>query len=260
MATFVDTRFSFDGIESEDMYDLHLVQTESGLIEKTFGMPRSTVKEYSKRRRKPTHYGIQEEVLMLNIKIAKEDGWTTRQELEVKRWLSKKTFREFISYDTPDIIYKCKRVGQPVFYTNGSHGYVEIEFECDAPHAYSRLSVETFDLSTNTGTEIIEIENRSNIDDEYYYPEIEVELQDTSTSFSVVNLTDNQRVFEFTDLNVGEGIYVNNEHGTIISSLDIPRLDNLTNRRFFRMKYGVNRIEVTGKVIIQFRCQFPVIV
>ena len=46
------------------------------------------------------------------------------------------------------------------------------------------LFVQQFDLSSNTTSITIEIENKSNIDDIYHYPEIEFTLVDDATSLN----------------------------------------------------------------------------
>jgi len=260
MGTFVNTDFIFDGINSSDMYNLKIVKLETGLFEQTFGMPRSTIKDFIKNRKKPYFYKLREDVLKLNIQIAKDTEWTNQEKYDVLKWLSQETYKDFISTDQNDIVYKCILVGEPKFYNNGNNeGYAELEFECDAPHAYTQQTVQTFDLSDNTTTTTIEVENKSNIDD-YYYPEVEVALQGTSTSFILTNLSDGGRQFEFTSLTSGETIYINNESGTIISDLDLNRLPNLTDKKFFRLVYGVNQIQVTGEMILKIRYQYPIIV
>ncbi len=257
---FINTAFTFDGIDSEDMYGLKLIKLNTDFFEQNFGVPRMTIKEKIKGRKKPYFYGLEEDVLSFTVILAKETSWTYKERQEIIKWLFQNTYKEFISLDTPNIIFKCIAVGNPKFYNNSlNQGYAEIQFECDAPHAWSPISIQKFDLSGNTTSTIIELSNKSNIE-KYYYPEIEFQLQDDSTSVKLENLSDGGRVFEFTNLQTNETVYVNNATKHIISDTGLYRLSNLTNKQFLRLIYGVNQIKVTGKCTLQFRSQYPIAV
>jgi hypothetical protein len=102
----------------------------------------------------------------------------------------------------------------------------------------------------------LEIENIGNIKP-YHYPEVEFLLQGDSTGITIQNLSDSGRIFEFTNLTMGENIYVDNDKQRIITSLsDTYRLDNF-NKNWLRLVQGVNQLKITGKCTLQIRCQFP---
>jgi len=257
---FIDTSFTYNGISSIDM-GVMLVKIDTGMVEQNFGMPRSIITSKIKDVLQPLFYGFEEEPIRFKIIIAKQGEWTTTDRMNICKWLFQNNYRDFISNDDITIIYKCVAIGQPKFYNNANNqGYAEIEFECDAPHAWSPVFVRQFDLSSNTTSITIEVENKSNMDDIYHYPEIEFTLVDDATSFKLVNLQDGGRIFEFTGLEEQETVYINNKTKYIKSDTGLYRLSNLTDKQFFRMVYGINNVEVFGKCLLTIRSQFPIVV
>lgn len=257
---FLGGKFSFDGKSSEIMYDLQIVQVDlSGLIEQNFGIKRKTVTDKVKNRSKVYSYGTKDEVLSFELEFYKESDWTYEQRVEVSNWffVDDDRYCELEVEDYP-LVFKVKCTDGK-FYNNGvNQGYVKISFECESSHAYSPIEVATFDLSGNTTTQIITLENKSNVF-KIYKPEIQITMVG-DTSVKLENLTNGGKSFEFTGLNNNEVIYVNNSTEQIYSALSATRLTNLTDKRFFELVYGKNQIRVTGKCIIEVRMQFPMMV
>ena len=262
---FISKYFSYNGIYSKDILenqDLIIARSDTGLIEQRMGVSRQIRKEKIKDRVMPYSYGVDEEVITFPIQIIKNKPWTYDERGKICEWLQTKTYEEFISDDDINIVYKCKTVGEPIFRnTSRDEGFAEFVFECDAPHAWSKADNQYFNLPNNTTSTTIQIYNNSNFYHDYK-PEIEVELLGTDTGFKLVNLSDNNREFEFTNLAEGETVYIDNDKENIISDLssDTYRLGNLTDKRFFRLKKGINQVEVYGKVNIHIRSQFPLMV
>ena len=257
---FVCRNFSYNGIDGSDMYGLMLVRTDNGMIEQKLGIARKTVTETVKNKSKVYSYGFEDSVMTFTAEFAKEDAWTFAERVAVSKWLFEDTYCDFVSEDF-DLVYKCVAVGDPYFYTNGLNGYLKVEFECDAPFAYSPSSTSAFDLSSNpSGGTIINVYNNSNVPNYYFYnPEIEFTLVGANTSFKSTNLSDSNRVFQFTSLTALETVYVNNETQKIYSALSDTRLNNLTDKRFLRLKYGLNRLKIEGTCTVNLRYQFPMI-
>ena len=255
---FKSTDFTFDGINGTDFYGLKLVRTEQGLNQ-PFGLSRKSITDTAKNRYRVYHYGFKNEVLSFNLKFFKDGVWTYEQRVAISKWLIRDTYKDFESTDYP-LVFKIIAVSQPVFTNYGNdQGYLEINFESDAPFCYSPISVSSYDLSNNpvAGT-IITMENKSNVFDTYR-PELEFTVINGS-SVKLVNQSNRNKVFEFTGLTVGEKIYVNNETGRIVSTLSETRLSNLTNHQFFEMVYGQNRIRAYGQISVETRMQFPMMV
>ena len=256
---FTNTGFSYDGIRGEEILGLRIVRSGTGLYDQLHGVRRKVIKDKIRGRQVPYFYGYEEEVLEFEVTFNKPTPWTFEQRAEVTRWFDQDRHKEFISDDFP-IIFRCSRVGQPIFSNVGSNeGFVTMQFECDAPHGWSQKKVHTFDLTTNPTSTTIEVYNRSNVYG-YYEPIINFDLSGSATSISIANNTDGGRIFEFTGLDTLEQIEVDNDLKRIVSSTGNLRLSNLTSRRFFRMPQGRNVLEVTGTCTLQFICQFPIMI
>jgi hypothetical protein len=255
---FLGSEFTFDGQSGDDFFGLKLIRTEYAL-DQPFGLSRKSVTDRAKNRYRVYHYGFNNEVLTCSLKFFKEDIWTYDQRVAISKWLISNTYKDFESSDYP-LVFKIMAVSQPVFTNYGNDfGILEIEYESDSPFAYSPVSISEFDLSDNTaGGTVILLENRSNIFD-MYKPELEFEII-SGNSVRLENLSNQGKVFELTDLEVGEKIYISNETGRIISTLSETRLSNLTNHQYFSMGYGINRVLVKGNVIMQCRSQFPMMI
>lgn len=258
---FVGTSFSYGGKSGTDMYGLKVVRTSSGLIQQAYGLSRKTLTDTIKNKSKVYTYGVEQDVLSFEVEFAKETDWTYQERIDVARWLlQKEKYLTFVSDDYP-IEFDCMATDQAEFYTNGKRGYIKVKFECNSSCAYSPTAINTYNLTNNTaGGTIIEMYNKSNVGDMYFYPEIQFLLSGTDTGFSFTNLSDDNRIFAFTGLNVGEEIYVNNENEKIYSASSDTRLSNLTSGRFFRLVYGLNRIKVIGTGTLTTRMRYPMMV
>jgi hypothetical protein len=127
------------------------------------------------------------------------------------------------------------------------------------PFAYTVTQQEFYEIDQTDN--IIELENRSNINNYYYYPIFEFTLTGDSTDVIFRNLSDGGRELTFTGLNQGETIYIDNMRGEIISSTGLPRLSKC-NRKWFRLTTGVNRIQIitngTGGINLTTEMKFPI--
>lgn len=258
---FVGTSFSYNGKSGDDMYGLKVVRTSSGLIQQTFGLSRKTLTDKIKNRSKVYTYGVEQDVLSFEVEFAKEGDWTYQQRIEVARWLlQKEKYLTFVSDDYP-LEFDCMATDQAEFYTNGKKGCMKVKFECNSSCAYSPTAINTYNLTSNTPTgTIIEMYNKSNVGDMYFWPEIQFKLSGTDTGFSFTNLNDDNRVFAFTGLSTNEEIYVNNETEKIYSATSNTRLSNLTDGKFFRLVYGLNRIKVIGTGTLTTRMRYPMMI
>jgi hypothetical protein len=79
----------------------------------------------------------------------------------------------------------------------------------------------------------------------------------TNTSLKIKNLTVSGEETIFNNLQTTEILCVDNENQKIESSTGQERISNF-NFVFLRLSKGINRLQITGKGYLQFRCQFPV--
>lgn len=254
----LSTDFTFDGVTSQSM-GIFIVNINSSESSDPF-MPSQSIKEEKRYNSHiPIFYGVEREPLEFELTLSLLDNeFTIAKRTELTKWLCRETYCEFISADNPDKIYNVISVSPIELITFGSlKGYFRVRFRCDAPWGWSALQLEEFDLSTSVTPTTITINNLSNAV-KYLYPELEFTLVGDDTGITIVNLTNNNETFQFTNLAVGETIYVNNELKQIIGDAGMYRLSNF-NKKWFRLVQSENEIQVTGKCLLSFRYKFPLL-
>jgi phage-related protein len=253
----ISTLFEYNGIRSEDM-GISIVRKDSGLFPVVYVSPKEILDEYPSRAESPYFYRTKMQQLTFTLTFAPlEDAFDKDKLYQIGNWLFQNTYKPFISDDNTDKILYCMATSKVDFITNGlNEGYIDVEFKCKYPYAFLPTSIQAFNLSTNTTTTNIQLGNFSNVND-YYYPEIEITLVDTATSVSLMNLSDGGRITALTGLSTGETIYINNSKKQLISSTGLYKFDSF-NLNWLRLVTGQNTIQVTGKCIINVRCNFPV--
>lgn len=256
---FQEIDFIYDNIESKDM-GLALVKVnDDNMI--PFGTSQSIIETKLKGLDTPLFHGIERSPIQFPLTFAIIDNdikWDYDKRQEIVNWLFQSDYKPFISADNPSIQYFLMAVGESQRWDNGiQQGYVTINFRMMSPYCYTIRQYEHYEIE-QTGT-IIELVNRSNIKDYKYYPILEFENND-STEISFQNLTDGGRILSFNSLTSGETIYVDNEHGDIISSTGQSRYLKC-NRNWLKLVEGVNRIKVnannSGKVNLNVEMIFP---
>lgn len=255
---FTNTTFEFDGQKSTD-YGLLLVNLETGVRNAPFGIGRSIIEEKIPNKPTPYFYGLNEDPLVFTVTLVREEEWDIDTRLGVSRWLFQDKYKPFISTDNVGVVYNCMAVDRPEKILVGNvPRLIEITFRCDAPWAWSPTYVSQYDLSNNNTITILNIANQSNIN-KYYRPEIQFKTIEAG-DVTLKNLSDGGREFKFTGLSANETIYTNNELRQL--ETDIPsvyRLNNF-NRNWFRLNYGINQIQVTGKILLTLKMKFPIAV
>lgn len=242
---------------------LSIVKIDSGLFSTPLAGAKEIIKEKRKGKTTFFHYDTEHQPLQFSLTFSLlENFMTPEKKYEIAKWLFKDDFKEFQTTDDLSKVYHVIAINQVEFMSNGwEQGYFTIEFICDASHAWSKTFIESFDLSKNSASDrsVIELTNYSNVVD-YVYPEVEFQLANSTKSISLKNLSDEGRTFRFEDLDIGERIYVDNDLQLIqTDNLDINkqfRLGNF-NRKWLRLVYGTNRIEVQGGCYLKFRYKFP---
>lgn len=250
--------FIFNGINSIDM-GLHVVRMDTGLITTPYYSGAEIVEEKVFRRHIPYFFGVDRRPLEFKLQFSLLEGeWTTKKRYEIARWLFHDDYKLFQSTDDISKHYYVIFTDEGELNLASTKGYVELTCRCDAPWAWSPIYINSFDLLENNTNTVIELENKSNLSG-YYYPKIEIQMGE-STGISLKNLSDNGRIFSFSNLENNEIISIDNDKKIIKSDfIGMYRYNNF-NKNWLRLVYGINRLEVTGKCIIQTKMQFPLIV
>lgn len=262
--------FIYDRAKSSDM-DIHIMRIDhSGFIETPYTSSVDIKQEKVAKRHTPYFFGVERDNIEFTVQLVLMDKynqpkkWTPQDRNRVARWLFHDEYKEFISSDDLGKRYFCIATSDSDLNLINSQGYMEVTFTCNSPFAFSPTYVEFFDLTGNTTSTIIEIENRSNII-KRYNPKLEIEYPDMAgfpetTDIILKNLSDGGREFKLTDVKKDE-IYSFDNENKIIKSSRQTNLNPLThfNRNWLELVYGVNQIMVTGKIKLWVKSQFPII-
>lgn len=251
----IGTNFIFDGINSVDM-GLHIIRLDAGMVSTPWGSGKDIIEEKTRYKQSPYFYGTQKQPLEFQLTFSLlYEKMTDTKKFELARWLFKDEYKEFQTTDYLGKVFYLIGINQTEFMTtDNDYGYFTINFRCADPFAWSKDYIDTFNLSNNSTKQIIEVANRSNVVD-IYYPELQFKILE-GTGIKLKNLSNKGQEFTFTNLNLNETVYVNNNLHQISSDQNLPRLGNF-NKNWLGLTYGINRIEVTGKCNLNFRSKFP---
>ena len=254
---FTSTEFTFDGITGED-YGLMLGNLTTGADQQPFGVSRSIVEEKIPGKEQAYFYHFDYEPLRFVATFVREKEWSMHDRRQIAKWFFQREYKPFVSLDDTGIIYNCMVVDNPEKIMVGNiQRMIQLNFQCDAPWAWSANSFSNFDLSTNPGTSPVVITNQSNVVD-WYKPQITIQKRNGPGDITLTNLADGNREFQLTGLLDDEIILVNNEIQQILSNLPNRYPLNHFNRKWARLRQGENIINVQGDCEISFMCKFPI--
>lgn len=254
---FNSTDFKFDNKESKD-FNIILVSMESTRTG-IFGIQQSAEEEQVGNRDIPYFYGTKLSTPTFNLVFAMADKYyrpqpfTQEEREKVVKWLCKREYKPFISYDNLGIVYYMlfTQIDRSSFVNDT--GYLTLSCKLNAPYGFTNLMNNPI-TNYNTTKQFI-IENKSNVVDEIR-PIIEIELLEDSKNVKIKNLTLGQEM-SFTNLDLREKLTVYNDLGFIKSSTGKYRFNNF-NRQWITLIYGVNHMEIEGKCKVNFVYNCPI--
>lgn len=254
---FFGYNFTFAGIPSET-YNLGIVNFDTGMITSPAGNTVEIYKEEIFRRAKPYFYGVSPRpVLEFPITIGTPDiidGYTRSL---IEKWLfGQQTYQklQIVQGDIQNSYYNCFLTEQESYAIGNIKYGFNCKVVCDSPYAWDYPSslVKTYSPSTIT-TESFNFYNLSTTNS-YLYPFISFTLNSIGTNITLINNTDNGRIFTFGTgllpiLTANETITVDNDLQIITSSLGTTtyRLSSF-NKNWFRLVSGINNITITGGI------------
>lgn len=258
---FHGCHFCFDGIPDFEyglmIYDVGGSEEDGKFSSVEIQEDRTT------RRYSPLHYGIvQNEPLTFPFTFGADiDAIDKHQHLDrwemdaIANWLTghnEYKWLEITQSDMEIIRYKC--IITDLKYI--SYGNIPWAFTCtvtcDSPFAYMHPETMVFNVPDNINTII---ECRAAV--KYYFPKIIINMKKGS-SFSIINHSDNDRVFKFDDIPASiKQITIDNENEIITNSSELNLYDKF-NFNFFRLIKGYNNLEFTGFADVLFECEFPI--
>lgn len=264
---FTEKSFIIDGIPSSEINvdDCVLIRDNPQINRQIMGN-KSIVENKLHYSDIPTFIRTEKQPMEFTLMVSFLDTELNKNKLiELNKIFSKDIYVPFESSDYPNVVFYVIATSIELVTFSNFKGWYQINLRCNAPHAWLKEELLSFDLSEITEPTIIEIENKTNVmhpkwSNYIYEPELWIYMQGNETEIKLENLSDNGRIFEFIDLNIGEELYIHNRKKQIESNVAINRLANLFNKNWFRLVDGVNEIKVYNKCMLQIRTQFPIYV
>jgi len=245
--------FTYNNQLSTD-FGVYNVSIQDGLYEEPF-LPSSEIIEITTKSRDiPFFQSIKRKPFEFNITFAFLEAWSESKLADLARLFYVEYYAPMVFSESPDKIYYCIPVGDPIITHQGTQGYVTLNFRCNAPWAVSPVySSPIYDLTSNTasGTQI----SITNNGDLPMYLLISVEIISGST-FSIQNLSDGGKSISFTGLDVGEILEINTSDESILTSKLLTYRYDQMEGEFLTITRGVSRILIKGNIKIQFQYQF----
>lgn len=266
--------FVFNNIPSET-FNLYCSGIDSSGSDSTMGS--SSVQTFTQALyKRPRQYllGVQLSNV-LNFPMV----FTTPNELDaptaeaVQRWLfgqRKYGQLQIMQPDIDDAYFNCI-LNNPQIIREGNiiRGF-SCDVECDSPWAWTYDRTANYDFTTSTGTvspmmlnsssnlSLVDYVNFENYSDDigYLYPLVKVTMNNFGGDFSIVNMSENDREFYFTNLSANEVITIDCDLQTIDSSTGLLRLGNF-NKKWLRFISGMNNMGVYGNIAkLEFHYRF----
>ena len=251
MASFHTYDFIYDGIPSHT-FDLKIITFDDGGL---FGGVGSTNVEILTqrvlRKSKPYYLGrTQEPVLEFPFIFGTAHEISGMDRDLISAWLfGRAGYKklEILQDDLNSAWFNCFMTEPEPQYIGNINYAFKCKIICDSPFAYSPTKTFTFGGSPSDYY-AFDIYNHSS-EDEYLYPFVSFTTDSGISSFTIANIDDNLREFEFTGLTIpNETITINNDLQIITTTESIRRLPNF-NLNWFRLLPRLNRLVIQGSVV-----------
>lgn len=254
--SYYSFNFTYNNISSQSL-GVKLVNFDvSGLVNGSFGGGVTPVTEQIRRRHEVYLYGVQPAPpLEFEISIASSEELDFYSlEAISKNLFGKQEYGwlqiEQLSYE--GLFFKCLLLDPQII----SVGNINYGFKCKVQLSSSYCFTDefTYNYTINTPNQVINFNNLSNYEG-YIFPFITITTGVGVNSFSINNVTDNNRLFSFTSLLGNETLTIDNDKQIITSTSGINRLNSF-NFNFFRLLRGWNKLEVNGNGTVQLKIRY----
>jgi phage-related protein len=242
------------------MYDMMIYDIDnSGQSAVSFGNKATIIEERIAGRIRPIHIGVNYHSSPLEFKLTfgsmhEQDRY---QMQEVALWLTGHTEYQWLSIDQPDLEdlqFRCLITELKPIHVGWAPVAYEATVTCDCPYAYGYPFSRT--VSVGSGTTSLLLYNEGTVR-EYIKPELRIVPNDGTTEFTIKNLSDGGRVFQFSGMPAaGLSIYVDNDIGFIREDRHKYNLYPYFNMNFFRLVPGTNNLEITGRGTVTITGRF----
>lgn len=252
---FLSDKFIFNGIESSVM-NIRLVDTEEKnilmnygavytdnlAIENTFG----GIPLYSKEYEKPEEITLQ---FCLVDELGEPIEWTSEKQQKIVDWLVRDEFCEFISYDSPNLIYYLKATKVKREFNYQKKGMLNITYQ---PYYHSPIQKNVSILKGSGNLNIFNQEKRR----EFIYPVIEISNATGVISIKNNSIKDSQS-FEIKDLEQDDKVRIDCSM-YVIEGNNKKDYFSMLNREWLKIKKGENTLSITGNGTVKIKFNIEV--
>ncbi|MEG1506152.1 MAG: hypothetical protein RR478_01500 [Bacilli bacterium] len=264
MSSFWNGDFYFDSTHSSK-YNVCITDINDNNILKDYGSTTSIEINKEKSFGETLYYTESEkngsEMVIQLCKIDR-NKWNVADLMHVIGWLCRKDFKKFQSTDFINegynIIDYVKVTSIKKFLTSSLEGYLEVTFNVFDGYSYI-IPNNNFIMNPNESKVLV---NFSNIEDTYK-PKIKiVNLGDESTIIKIKNSTFSNKELELSRIKNGEVIIIDCKMG-VVNGVNTPndnRFSILNNFNFIELVKGNNTIVSSGNAVVEFICEFPIII
>ena len=260
--TFYAANFIYDGIPASQ-YGLRISSlSDSGSDHAGADVELITQSIY----RKPNVYllGVkQSPILSIPVTFTVNGELSSKQSAVISRWLfGRDNYKklQIVQDDMQYVYFNCMLQNPTVIRVgNIIRGY-NANIVCDSPFAWEFPKRISYTFDTYLLYENIDINNTSDVSD-YIYPQIEIKTNQFGGYFSIINKSDNNRVFMINNLSPSKYYRIDN------NMQSATRVDNGENcvpymkdngYKWFRYIKGLNKLTVVGNIdYLSFINHFP---
>lgn len=243
--SFHGVDFVFDNVPSEE-YGL-IMSSSGGESSSAGSVSVEIISENIFRKSKSYFYGTtQNKNLEFEVMVSTlENEITAEDSALIQMWLfGHQQYKELriVQPDMEDYYFNCILLDPQVNRVGNIIRGFTFTVSCDSPFAWGQEISEEF---TNT-SETIQIYNKSENND-YTYPYITINVDGDAGNFLIRNITDNNREFSISGMEIGETVTVDCDRQIVEATLSVNILDKIQSPiLFFRLLPGLNNVYVEG--------------
>lgn len=248
--------FSFDGIYSDEEFDVINISISTGMFSEPFLTNRSITEVTTPGNEKPYFFGVTRDPKSIQLGFYPRKDWDEEYMNRLARWLDVDDYAPLVFSGMPDRVMYAMPVDASEAIHNGCRqGYITLTMRLDSPYSYSHDKFQYYDLSDS---EVSEIEF-TNFGDKTIQPHVTIEKVDDG-DIVISNVYAKAEPLIVTDLLDGEKIEIDPDLPSIESNLpNVWRYDNF-NENYITLPYGNSVFKVEGKCRIQFQFRYKFII
>jgi len=248
---FYGAEVIYDNVPSS-VYDLRIMDFRTnGDVDSPAGSEMEIFEKYIYRKPKSFYYGrTQNTPLNFDLTLASKDPIDAITRSAIQRtFLGRDSYKDFQIVQDDLMLIKFETI-----FTSAENKYIgnvqrgiTLHGQCNSAYGFTYPKIVTQTFGGNALVDYnFNIYNNSDNND-YIYPEVEFTLNSVGDDFQITNITDNNRIFLFSDLQPNETITVDNYRQSITSSTSLLRLSAF-NKKWFRLLPANNQLNIKSGI------------